>query len=388
MATFRHFRSRRKGFSLAESLISIVIVGTLMVAALNTVGATTTGRSQVSRKAMAHGIGQAMLSEIMALPYEDPDQTPTFGLEPAENSANRLGFDDVDDYDDWNRVALEKRNGDPLLGMANWSRKVLVDWVSPADLATTSVSATDVKRITVSIFYNSVEMASFIGIRTPGPPDAPSPPKILYLTKGMTINTATTTELARISLLELWGYEVVTISVSEFQSDVDLQAADVVAIYISSEVNPAQMRADFSTTSKGIINENPDLLDDFGFSLSYSAVSTTRLNIWDNTHYITTPFVLGWMTIYTSSQPVQVFNGATSTDILYLGGTSNGGGATSFAGFGILNTGASMQGGGITAGRRVHLPWGQSAFDFNSLSANGQTIMQRSVAWAGGLDTP
>ncbi len=386
MTSSRHLWMRRTGFSLAESLISIVIVGSLTVAALNTVSATTIGRSQVSRKAIAHGIGQALLSEIMALPYEDPDQTPTFGLEPSESSTNRLDFDDVDDYRNWNRATLEKKNGDPLLVMADWSRYVEVDWVKQDDLTTTSATATDVKRITVNVNYKTSEFASFVGIRTPGPPDAPSP-KILYLIKGLTIITATTTELARIALLESWGYEVVTIDDSSLQSYFDQQSADVAAIYVSSEVDPSMMFADISTTTIGIINEHPSLHAGLGFGDRVDLTDQPDIRLDVVSHYITSEFTPGWRTIFTTSQPVATLTTNVAAGVNPLGYTLVTG-VTTHLSLAYFNAGDILWDGSPAPGRRVMLPWGQPAFDFNALNANGQTIMQRSVAWAAGLDTP
>jgi hypothetical protein len=49
----------------------------------------------------------------------------------------------------------------------------------------------------------------------------------------------------------------------------------------------------------------------------------------------------------------------------------------------VLDTGDALEDGGTAAGRRVVLPFGGSTFNVSSLNANGRTLMQRSLQWAG-----
>jgi len=48
-----------------------------------------------------------------------------------------------------------------------------------------------------------------------------------------------------------------------------------------------------------------------------------------------------------------------------------------------MEAGTTNYDGDTVPGRRVVLPWGSSSFSINSLNANGQTILQRSLNWAG-----
>jgi len=385
MSSSRGIKKRLNAFSFAESLISMVIVGTLTVAALNAVGSATTGRSQVSRQAIAHSLGQALLSEIMALPYEDPNQTPKFGLEGSESGNSRLDFDDVDDYVGWANKPLQSKDGVLRQDMPNWSRDISVDWVLSNNLAFIASNPSDIKRITVSVQYKLVEMAKFVGIRTPGPPTSSSIPKILFLLTGTTVPTAI--ETTRISLMESWGYHVVTLAATSNQTVVDTNLADISVVYISSEVNPATMTADFTATTKGVVNENSSMLSTFGFDPNVDLTTQPDIRLDVITHYITSIFTAGWRNIFTTPQPV-----ATLTPTLTLGVTPLGStrvtGMTTHMSLGCLDTGALQWNGVITPGRRVMLPWGQPTFDFNALNADGQKVMLRSIAWAAGLDTP
>src|SRR5436190_19510312 len=90
---------RRLGMTLAEVVISTLIVSVLMLAALSSVGtAAITYRTSAAQADGADVAGE-LLAEILAMPYADP-QSPTnaIGLDSGESSAtNRTTLDDVDD---------------------------------------------------------------------------------------------------------------------------------------------------------------------------------------------------------------------------------------------------------------------------------------------------
>jgi hypothetical protein len=43
---------------------------------------------------------------------------------------------------------------------------------------------------------------------------------------------------------------------------------------------------------------------------------------------------------------------------------------------------------GAAPARRVRLPWGNHSINFNTINANGLTIMRRAIAWAIGENPP
>ena len=77
-------------------------------------------------------IAQQLLEEISILPFEDPNQTAVFGMEPGENRGItlRLYADDIDDLDGLSESPPNDRNGVNLLGYSGWSRRVKVNQTS------------------------------------------------------------------------------------------------------------------------------------------------------------------------------------------------------------------------------------------------------------------
>jgi hypothetical protein len=188
----------------------------MTVAALNSLGVATRSAESIGNRAVALGLADDLMSEILQLPYSDPDSTPTMGAETGETTGTRYAFDDVDDYHGWSEqppqpkkwrgaysnttpyvigdmvsyvgasyvcVAASTGNAPtntdywqatPQIGDSrdNWKRSVTVGWVSTTDSTLASVSDQGVKRIRVVVdYYNEAkavyqQMAELFAVRT------------------------------------------------------------------------------------------------------------------------------------------------------------------------------------------------------------------------------
>ncbi|MCP4592725.1 MAG: PKD domain-containing protein [bacterium] len=158
----------RRGFTLAEAAVSMVVVSVMLVAALNTVGAARAGQWTTGVRARGAPLAQELMSEILQQPYEDPDSGPgTFGLGASEvGDGSRALWDDVDDYYDWSASPPEYKNGAVIDGFEEWERSVSVDWVEPDDPETAVGWDTRVKRIEVQVRHGEVDVASSVALRT------------------------------------------------------------------------------------------------------------------------------------------------------------------------------------------------------------------------------
>ena len=79
----------RSGLTLAEVAISTLIVGLMMVASLKSVGGVYTTWTAAAEKHDGIALADQLLEEIMQSEYEEPDETPIFGVESGESSGNR-----------------------------------------------------------------------------------------------------------------------------------------------------------------------------------------------------------------------------------------------------------------------------------------------------------
>ena len=145
----------RRGLTLVEVSVSTLLVGLILVAGLKSTGAVIHGRDNIAAKLDSVGLAHELLSEIVALPYEDPDEElPTIGLDTGEGLTPNLrsDYDDIDDYDSWSAIPPRHRgSAAPRNDFTGWQRDVQVDYMDPNAPTTTSLTDQDLKRITVTV---------------------------------------------------------------------------------------------------------------------------------------------------------------------------------------------------------------------------------------------
>lgn len=161
-------RKGNRAFTLVEAVISIVIVAVMLVAVLNTVGASAVTQHKAALLSRGRLLAESLMSEILCRSYQDPEGAPAFGREAGESASTRTAFDDVDDYHGWSADPPTARDGTPLPNSAGWQRAVTVEWVSSTDPQQTETTETGVKRITVTATWNGIPQASLVALKAAG----------------------------------------------------------------------------------------------------------------------------------------------------------------------------------------------------------------------------
>ena len=160
-------RSERRAFSLIEVVISVFLVGTVMVVALEVFASATLGRARNGNQTQAVLLAQALIDEILDQPYMELDGTAEFGPESGETAGGTRGsFDDVDDYNAWSARPPESKDGTDLPLTGNWSREVSVQWVAANNTETSTASDEGLKRIVVTVKYKGQPAASLAVVVT------------------------------------------------------------------------------------------------------------------------------------------------------------------------------------------------------------------------------
>jgi MSHA pilin protein MshD len=163
--TRRTPRARLRAFTMVEVAMSTIVVGVMLGAAIETVGASRTGQVWNSDRLRALALAQALMGEITDSYYQDPSALPTaFGPDVGENQAVRTTLNDVDDFNGITG-APTNRDGTAIPNLSGWTRTVAVAWVTYGNLAQTSVTPTVAKRVTVSVYRGSVKMAELVAVR-------------------------------------------------------------------------------------------------------------------------------------------------------------------------------------------------------------------------------
>ena len=83
MQTPKHSSRARRGLSLVEATISMVIVSVVIAGALRVHAAASTNALAATRALQGRSLARTLLDEIRQCRYEEPesDATPAFGLE-------------------------------------------------------------------------------------------------------------------------------------------------------------------------------------------------------------------------------------------------------------------------------------------------------------------
>lgn len=156
-----------RSFSLVEVVVSVLVMGVMFVAALNTVGAARSGEYRLAEREQALLLAQALVAEIMQQAYADPTAGyGSWGIGSDELTGNRSLFEDVDDYDDWQASPPQNKDGTAIAWASDFGRAVDVAWVTPGNLSQTSSSETGIKRIVVTVTRGGRTLVSLTAYRT------------------------------------------------------------------------------------------------------------------------------------------------------------------------------------------------------------------------------
>ncbi len=142
---------RRRGLTLAEVAISTLLVGVVLAAAMNTVGGVLKTRNVTVEAQVGPALARDLMSEVLQNAFTDPEAPDgPIGTETGESTTTRADFDDVDDYNGWNKPSPVNSDGTALGYGTGWQRQVSVGFVNPNTLTTNNLD-TGLKLIVVTV---------------------------------------------------------------------------------------------------------------------------------------------------------------------------------------------------------------------------------------------
>ena len=146
---------------MAETILSTVLVGFVLVSTLQIVGPIVQSTSVHADRLVAANLANQLAEEIATKVFTDPqvDAIDAIGVDDAERAANRTDFDDVDDYHGWSSSPPKISSDQTNFALGLWTRSVKVVHVELNDAQTVSATNTGLKRVTVVVSKNGVELA-------------------------------------------------------------------------------------------------------------------------------------------------------------------------------------------------------------------------------------
>jgi prepilin-type N-terminal cleavage/methylation domain-containing protein len=153
---------RRRGFSLVESALAIVIIGVGIVALMASLEAG--GRINGAGRDLTRAVflAQEAREWTVRLPFRDPDPADANNPPGPDGTNPQVFVDDLDDlYNSAGLVYSPPRDGagQPLAGLTGWSQVFTLTWRDPNNLLqAVSAGGSDVINVAVSVRFKSKEV--------------------------------------------------------------------------------------------------------------------------------------------------------------------------------------------------------------------------------------
>lgn len=161
--------TQRRGISLVEVTVSMVIVSILSMGVIQMLGIAAQTRALSSDRIRGQQLANQLLAEIQSVHWADPVAGLTsFGVRSDEyDGVTRLAYNDIDDYHGWEQDPPRDRDGTPLSGFENWQRSVQVTYATVSGSAVaTSGTFTRAKMITVTVSKSGRTVATATAVRS------------------------------------------------------------------------------------------------------------------------------------------------------------------------------------------------------------------------------
>lgn len=177
----------RRALSMVESAVSVMLVSLLLLAAMDTLGASKTSERLTTEQRLGTMLAQDLLDEMMHVDYSGAAQalpTKILGLEfllveetPVSCAPPvRACFDDLLDFDNWCESPPQEPDGTEMTEFAGWSRCLRIKRVKAKDFSGVSASDTGFVRIVVETRYEGRRVAELVSLRTSATPLTPELP--------------------------------------------------------------------------------------------------------------------------------------------------------------------------------------------------------------------
>ena len=181
----RSSRFNARGITLLEAVITIVLVGVMLVAAINTVAVSKAGQRIIRDDRAGRQLAEQLMDEILSQPYADESvletlleevlvwDSPTavtLGPDGVEGDVvNRTLFDDIDDYHLWTASPPIDADGKSMTEYSEYERQVVVKLSSADDARDDVAQETGARRVMVRVLRNGVQVAQLNSVVALGP---------------------------------------------------------------------------------------------------------------------------------------------------------------------------------------------------------------------------
>lgn len=151
----------RRGITMAETIVSTLLVGLVLVGTIQIVGPVIRSGSVMADKAVAANLARELSDEISTKYFVDPS-SPDLDFIGTVAGETRATYNDIDDYHGLSNTPPQLSTGSGIAALSGWTRTAKVAHVNIDDPTTESGTYTGLKRVTVTVSKDGVQLAQIV----------------------------------------------------------------------------------------------------------------------------------------------------------------------------------------------------------------------------------
>jgi len=156
------YATSRRGFTLAEAMMAVVVLGIAASSLLLPFMSGAAVRAEGINRTLAARLASDLMEEILRLPFHDPDDETSYSLGPDAGD-----LDNIDDYHGYSEPQGQVKDATGAvftdLKYTNFSRNVACEYVYvPPQPEESDPAKCEFIRITVQVDYSGKQMATIV----------------------------------------------------------------------------------------------------------------------------------------------------------------------------------------------------------------------------------
>jgi len=152
------FTNTRRGLTMAETIVSTLLVGMVLVGTIQLVGPVVRSGTVMSDKLVATNLARELSEEISIKYFTTPDNDDLEFI--GDESEDRDKYDDIDDYNGLSNSPPQLSDETVMTHLAGWRRTVEVEHVDLNNPNNATGSYTGLKRVTVTVLKDGTTLAA------------------------------------------------------------------------------------------------------------------------------------------------------------------------------------------------------------------------------------
>ncbi len=152
-------RGNQAGFSYIEVLMASIIMSVLLTAGVHLFGNIGRSVNNTTDAVKAASLAVDLIREIKDLNYSEYEGDANLGIDAAESGADRYGYDDIDDYNNYSSAPPKRRDGNVYDNCDDLTHAISVSFVAANDFSQEVGADEGFKKVVITVYRDNIELA-------------------------------------------------------------------------------------------------------------------------------------------------------------------------------------------------------------------------------------